>query len=131
MNYDALIIIDMQTALVEAGPYNKTVVVTNIKELLHGCRERKIPVIYIQHDGGTGDELEHGSIRWTMYKEISPLPNEKVFEKHYNSAFRRTRARSELRIKLATYPPSLLKLHKKSVHKSSTVKFIFVFFSTL
>ncbi len=25
MNYDALIIIDMQTALVEAGPYNKTV----------------------------------------------------------------------------------------------------------
>ncbi len=96
MNYDALIIIDMQTALVEAGPYDKTVVVANIKGLLHACRKRKISVVYIQHDGGTGDELEHGSNGWTIYKEIAPLPDEKVFEKHYNSAFRRTGLREYL-----------------------------------
>lgn len=96
MNYNALIIIDMQTALVEAGPYNKPVIIANIKKLLHACRERKIPVIYIQHDGGAGDELEHGSNGWTIYQEITPLPDEKVFEKHYNSAFRGTGLREYL-----------------------------------
>ncbi|HEX2927320.1 MAG TPA: cysteine hydrolase family protein [Ruminiclostridium sp.] len=90
MNYKALIIVDMQTALVEAGPYNRAVVIKNIKALLNDCRKKKIPVIYVQHDGGNGDELEHGSAGWTIYKEIAPLPNEKIVEKHYNSAFRKT-----------------------------------------
>lgn len=96
MNYDALIIVDMQTALVEAEPYNKTAVVTNIKELLNACRKRKIPVIYIRHDGGTNDELEHGSAGWAIYKEFVPLPEEKIFEKRYNSAFRKTGLREYL-----------------------------------
>lgn len=96
MNYEALIIVDMQTALVEAEPYNRAVVIENIKELLNACREKEIPVIYIQHDGGSGDELEHGSSGWTIYKEIAPLPNEKVFEKQYNSAFRKTGLRDYL-----------------------------------
>lgn len=90
MNYDALIIIDMQTALVEEHPYNETVVIHNIKSLLQACRDKKIPVIYIQHDGGTGDELEHGTEGWKIYGEIAPLPDEMVFEKHFNSAFRHT-----------------------------------------
>lgn len=96
MNYDALIIIDMQTALVKAGPYNGEAVVSNIKKLLHACRIRKIPVIYIQHDGGTDDELEHGSIGWEIDRELAPLPDETIFEKHYNSAFRKTGLREYL-----------------------------------
>ena len=90
MNYDALVIVDMQTALVEAEPYNKVVVVENIKALLDFCRKKGIPVIYVQHDGEKGDEVERGSVGWTIYKDIAPLPDEKIFEKHYNSAFRKT-----------------------------------------
>ena len=96
MNYKVLIIVDMQSALVEAEPYNRAVVVENIKTLLTACRKREIPIIYIQHDGGAGDELEHGSIGWNIYQEIASLPNEKVFEKHYNSAFRGTGLREYL-----------------------------------
>lgn len=96
MSYDALIIIDMQSALVEADPYNRAVVVVNIKELLHVCRKEKIPVIYIQHDGGIGDEVERGSPGWEIYKDIAPLPDEKIIEKHYNSAFRHTGLREHL-----------------------------------
>lgn len=99
MNYDALIIVDMQTALVEAEPYNKAAVVENIKALLDSCRKRGIPVIYVQHDGGNGDELEHGSSGWTIYKDIAPLPDEKIFEKQYNSAFRKTGLHEYLREK--------------------------------
>lgn len=90
MSYDALIIVDMQTALVEAEPYNRVTVIENIKVLLDSCRKKGIPVIYVQHDGGMGDELEQGSVGWTIYKDIAPLPDEKIFEKHYNSAFRKT-----------------------------------------
>lgn len=92
----ALIIVDMQTALVEAEPYNRSVVIENIKALLNICRNRDIPVIYIQHDGGHSDELEHGSIGWTIYKDIAPLAGEKVFEKKFNSAFRQTQLNSYL-----------------------------------
>ncbi|MDW2800273.1 cysteine hydrolase family protein [Clostridium boliviensis] len=90
MSYDALIIVDMQTALVEAEPYNRVTVIENIKVLLDSCRKEGIPVIYIQHDGGNGDELERGSLGWTIYKDLAPLPDEKIFEKQYNSAFRKT-----------------------------------------
>lgn len=96
MNYEALIIVDMQTALVGAGPYNSAAVIENIKALLNACRKREIPVIYIRHDGGNGDELEHGSTGWAIYKGIAPLPNEKIFEKQYNSAFRKTGLRAYL-----------------------------------
>lgn len=91
MKYDALIIIDMQTALVEAHPYNEHVIIENIKNLLQACRTKKIPIIYIQHDGCAGDELEHGSDGWQIYRELTPLPDEKIFDKQYNSAFRKTK----------------------------------------
>lgn len=94
MNYEALIIVDMQSALVEAEPYNRTGVVENIKALLNACKNEEIPVMYIQHDGGNGDELEHVSTGWGIYKEIAPLPGEKIFEKQYNSAFRKTGLRA-------------------------------------
>lgn len=96
MNYEALIIVDMQTALVGAEPYNRAVVIENIKALLNACRKRGIPIIYIQHDGGNGDELEHRSNGWTICKELAPLPDDKIFEKQYNSAFRKTGLRDYL-----------------------------------
>ena len=96
MNNKVLLIVDMQSALVEAQPYNRAAVIENIKAILSACRKREIPVIYIQHDGGIGDELEHGSTGWAIDKEIAPLPGERIFEKHYNSAFRKTGLRAYL-----------------------------------
>lgn len=96
MKHDALLIIDMQTALIEQHPYNETTVVGNIKQLLQICRAKGIPVIYIQHDGGIGDELEHESAGWKIWKDIAPLQDEMVFDKKYNSAFRKTGLREYL-----------------------------------
>ncbi len=90
MSQDVLIVIDMQTALVEEHPYNEAVVVQNIRALQKACRETKIPVIYVQHDGGAGDEMERGSRGWEIYRELAPMPGEKIIEKKYNSAFRKT-----------------------------------------
>lgn len=96
MKYDAIIIIDMQTALVEAHPYNEVSIIENIKSLLSVVRQYQVPVIYIRHDGGKGDELELGCDGWQIYKEIAPLSHEKIFEKQYNSAFRKTGLREYL-----------------------------------
>lgn len=90
MAYDALIIIDMQTALIQGHPYNEIKVIDNIKRLIHSCRQNAIPVIYVRHDGGKGDELEKGTKGWQIYSEIAPLEGEKVIDKNYNSAFRHT-----------------------------------------
>ena len=70
MNYDAMIIIDMQTALINEHPFNERKVISNIQELISLCRMQNIPLIYIRHDGGTGDELEKGL---KVGKYIKPL----------------------------------------------------------
>ena len=96
MQYDAMIIIDMQTALIKSNPYNKEKVLENIKRILKACRMHQIPVIYIRHDDGTGTELEVGSEGWEIYKEIAPLPDEVIIEKQFSSAFRQTTLKQHL-----------------------------------
>lgn len=96
MCYDALLIVDMQNALTEGKPYRGAAVVENIRQLLLACRARGIPVVYVQHDGGAGDELEHGSAAWQIEKKLTPMPGDAIFEKKYNSAFRETGLREFL-----------------------------------
>ncbi len=98
MKHDALIVIDMQTALVEAEPYYRDGVVKNIKSLISACRAANIPVIYIQHDDSQDEQsmLTPGSAGWTIYQEIAPESSDKVFEKRFNSAFRQTRLKEHL-----------------------------------
>lgn len=90
MTYDALIIIDMQTALVNRHPYNEKNVISNIKQLIDCCRTNNVPILYVRHDGGQGDELERGTTGWEIYSEIAPALGERIFDKQYNSAFRKT-----------------------------------------
>lgn len=96
MVYDAMIVVDMQRALVEAHPYNEKTVIENIKKLIETCRKNGIPVIYIRHDGGVGDELEMGTGGWQICGDIAPEAGEKVIDKKFNSAFRRTELHSYL-----------------------------------
>lgn len=96
MAYDAMIVIDMQNALVKAHPYNEKGVIENIKRLLEACRQNHIPVIYVRHDGGIEDELEYNTEGWQIYSEIAPTADEPIFDKCYNSAFRKTKLKEYL-----------------------------------
>lgn len=99
MDNTVLLVVDVQTALVEGHPYNENTVVTNIKNMISTCRGQGIEVIYVRHDGGLGDELERNTVGWNIYDEISPMDNEKVFDKQYNSAFRDTGLKEYLECK--------------------------------
>ncbi len=90
MGYDAMIVIDMQTGLMNQNPYNEESLISNIQNLLTECRNQKIPVIYIRHNGKSGDEFEAGNDAWQIYEKIAPMQGEIIFDKYFNSAFRQT-----------------------------------------
>ncbi|MDF2880486.1 MAG: amidase [Clostridiaceae bacterium] len=90
MKNTALLVIDVQNALVSEHPFAEKEVISNIKSLIKACRKNNIEVIYIQHNDNEGEELEPNSYGWRIYEEISPAENEKVINKNYNSAFKNT-----------------------------------------
>ncbi len=89
MKPDALLVVDMQTALVQENPWHVDALIHNIQQLLMVCRKRSIPVIYVRHHETEGD-LMSGSEGWIIDKAVAPLPGEAIVEKVYNSAFRQT-----------------------------------------
>lgn len=90
MSNSVLLVVDVQTALIEEHPYNEQKVIDNIKNLISVARDNEKEVIYVRHDDGKGQELEYGTDGWQIYYEIKPYDNERVFEKQYNSAFLKT-----------------------------------------
>ncbi len=91
----ALLVVDMQNALIEEGPYACECVVTNIKRLIELSRKNGIEVIFVQHEEA-GSELERGTAGWRIYHELAPEPNEVVIGKQFNSCFRRTELKAYL-----------------------------------
>ena len=86
----ALIIIDMQQALMRMNPWEAETVLGNICRLREKCREKNIPVIYVRHDDGGSSALEKGTAGWRIVPELTPAEDERVFDKRFNSAFRFT-----------------------------------------
>lgn len=86
----ALLVIDVQQALIDGRPARKDEFLMNIKMLIDAAHTGGTEVIYVRHDGGTGDELEAGTPGWQLDCSLSPKLEEQVFDKRFNSAFRKT-----------------------------------------
>lgn len=99
MSNSALLVVDVQTALIKEHPYNEGKVIENIKRLISIARDSKKEVLFVRHDDGIGGELEYGTDGWQIYNEILPHKDEKVFEKKYNSAFFKTGLKEYLEAK--------------------------------
>jgi nicotinamidase-related amidase len=86
----ALLIVDVQNALIDLGPFNKEKLIMNIRRLIASCRKNDVEVIYVQHSSGEGSLTEYGTHGWEIYNEIKPFDGEKIFHKIFNSSFRET-----------------------------------------
>ncbi|MBF4694660.1 cysteine hydrolase family protein [Fusibacter ferrireducens] len=86
----ALLIVDVQTALIDEHPYNQDQFIKNINDLISEARKNNKEVIFVRHDDGEGSELALGAPGWEIYKDLHVLPADKIFEKQYNSAFHKT-----------------------------------------
>lgn len=90
MKDTVLLVVDVQTALIESHPYQEKKILKNIGQLLAQCRKSGIEVIYVRHDSGEDDELKYGSEGWQVEHRVEPAAGERIFDKKFNSAFRQT-----------------------------------------
>ena len=79
--YDALVVIDVQQALVNAHPANEERFLAAVASLVDAARRSGVPVLHVRHDGGPGDELERGSDGWREHSAVAPRANEAIINK--------------------------------------------------
>lgn len=86
----ALLVIDVQRGLVDAGPYRCEEMLSIISTLLGEARERGVDVIYVRHNGKPGSFLEPGEDAWQIADEIEPQLEEAIVAKEFNDSFLKT-----------------------------------------
>ncbi len=91
----ALLVIDVQEALLDENPYNKAELIQNINTLIRLYRSKKHPIFFIRHDGGNGDTLAYGEDGWQIAKAMD-YKGESIIDKRFNSAFKDTNLESSL-----------------------------------
>jgi len=91
----ALLVIDVQVGLMKDA-YRRDEVLQTIKFLLERAHDSETPVIYVQHDGPSGDDLEVNTPGWQLHPTIAPREGEIVVRKESPDAFYQTRLQEEL-----------------------------------
>ncbi len=92
----ALLVIDIQQAMIDEHPANEEAFLSNVATLISAAHASGKEVIYVQHDGGTNDPLEKGTSGWALHCSLKPSPTERIFDKQYPSAFKDTGLREYL-----------------------------------
>lgn len=91
----ALVVIDVQIGLMEEV-HGSVEVLATINQLLEQARRSRTPVIYVQHDGPKGDNLEAGTPTWHIHPAIAPHEGEVIVNKRASDAFHATRLQEVL-----------------------------------
>lgn len=92
----AMLVVDMQNALILEHPYDEKRLIKTISQMEQICRDKGIEVIFIRHEDNT---LVPGENGFEIYSKVAPEKDEKIFNKKYNSAFRKTGLREYLQEK--------------------------------
>lgn len=80
------VIVDMQNGVVTSA-YDKDRIIENINHVLKSARNKRVPVIWVQH---SDDELKDKSKEWEIVPDFKIENEDYKIEKHFNSAFERT-----------------------------------------
>jgi len=101
MDDPALLIIDMQLGnFLEPHPiYKGGELLSRVESLINKARIARIPVIYVQHNGGCGDPDEYGTNGWQIHPSLKPVKGDILIQKESPDSFYRTRLRHELESK--------------------------------
>ena len=86
----ALLVIDVHQAMIDDHPTRMDEFMLNLKMLIDAAHKGGNEVVYVRHDGGEGDSLAYGTSGWQMERSLIPRAEERVFDKRFNSAFRKT-----------------------------------------
>lgn len=86
----ALLVIDVQQALIDERPARMDEFLLNIGMLIGAAHQGGTEVIYVRHDCGAGDSLAFGSVGWQLERSLTPRADERIFDKRFRSAFFKT-----------------------------------------
>lgn len=93
----ALLIIDVQVGIIDGlHAYRGGLVLDQINNLISKARASNIPIVYVQHDGETGHELEVGTSGWQIHSAIKPRDGDLIIRKRASDSFFETSLRDEL-----------------------------------
>lgn len=92
-----LAIVDVQEMVIVKELYAYHTFVDHCKKLLQTARENGMEVVFVRHDDGY--ELTKGVEGFEIFEAFSPLPGERIFDKHVNSAFKESGLLSYLKEK--------------------------------
>ena len=95
MSRTALLVIDVQSALVANAEHGSDVVAT-IRRLVERARAASTPVIYLQHCHATHQPMMKGAAGWHIHADVAPNPDEIVIEKTASDGFYHTNLQAEL-----------------------------------
>ncbi|MDR0271481.1 cysteine hydrolase family protein [Paenibacillus sp.] len=92
MSKQALLVIDIQVGMFsESDPvYDGAALLGRINVLLHNARTSGIPVIYVQHNEGPGEQLETETVAWEIHPSIAPEPEDTIIQKFMPDSFHET-----------------------------------------
>jgi nicotinamidase-related amidase len=82
----ALLVVDVQNGVVEAG-HERDAVLANNASLVDKARQERIAVVWVQH---SDEQLASGSDRWRIVPELAPGEAEPLIEKSYGDSFEDT-----------------------------------------
>ncbi|GCE15682.1 cysteine hydrolase family protein [Tengunoibacter tsumagoiensis] len=91
----ALLVIDAQIGVVGEA-YHRDEVLDAINLLLDRARTNNTPVIYVQHNGRKGYDMEPGQPAWFIHPAIAPHAGEPVVQKEAPDSFYKTHLQAEL-----------------------------------
>jgi nicotinamidase-related amidase len=94
----ALVIIDVQVGIIDGfNAYRGHEVLDQINGLRAKAHGSNVPIIYVQHDGLSGDPLEVGSEGWQIHSDIKPNEEDLIVHKRASDSFYETSLDSELK----------------------------------
>jgi nicotinamidase-related amidase len=87
----ALVVIDMQSGNFTSDPvYKAADLLARTKNLIQKARVSKVPIIYVQNNGGRGDPDEYGTAGWKIHPSIAPAEEDILIQKTTPDAFHKT-----------------------------------------
>lgn len=94
-----LVIIDVQNIMFDykEGVYNGKQVLSNIIGMIKKARDKKIPIIYIQHVLEDSILTTDTSGDWAIYSEVFPTAIDKVLQKRTCDSFHETQLHETLK----------------------------------
>lgn len=94
----ALLVIDVQVGMFpETDPvYAGEVLLERITDLISKARSCAVPVIYVQHNEGEGEQLQSNTPAWEIHPAIAPVEGDIIIQKYTPDSFYETNLRHEL-----------------------------------